>query len=283
MGQTYERSLYEIIVVADGRQRDVQEMIAEFARRPDAPTLQYLEVPHRGPNAARNSGIAVAKGTLLCLIDDDVEAPRAWLEAMVAGIETRDGLICFGGPIRSRFEAAVPRTCRNCSIRTTTLDEGDLVHEVDAVYSANMAVSRWVFERIGPFDESLPIYGDEEEWQHRLRLAGGAVVYLPEASVWHRQTEDDLRLRPLVRRHLRYGYGEAAYWIATGRSGLGHEALERAGSIPRLVGHAVRRGCWNGVLASCAHLAFGAGAVARRSRVPIERLTQPDSSNARTL
>ena len=36
------------------------------------------------------------------------------------------------------------------------------------VISANMAIRRWALRAVGGFDESLPLYGDEIEWQRRL-------------------------------------------------------------------------------------------------------------------
>ena len=286
--QTYAGSLYEIIVVADGPQRDVRELVAELPQCADGPAVRYVEIDHRGPNAARNVGISAATGTLVCLVDDDVVAPPTWLERLLAGIGARDGLTCFGGPIRARFEGPAPRTCERCEIRTTRLDEGGLEREVEAVYSANMAMTRTAIEQVGPFDESLPIYGDEEEWEHRLRLAGGAVIYLPEAWLWHRKTAEDLRLARLLRTHLRFGYGEAAYWVATSRPRLAAEARRRASGVPGLIAHAVKRRCWNGIMAGFAGIGFAAGAlihsVSRRvseSRLTAESAATPGGHHAR--
>jgi glycosyltransferase involved in cell wall biosynthesis len=45
--QTYAGSLYEIIVVADGPQRDVRELVAELPRRADGPAVRYVEIDRR--------------------------------------------------------------------------------------------------------------------------------------------------------------------------------------------------------------------------------------------
>ena len=50
-----------------------------------------------------------------------------------------------------------------------------------------MAVRRSALERIGGFDESVPIYGDEEEWLMRLHAAGGRVAYVAAAGLEHRR------------------------------------------------------------------------------------------------
>ena len=50
-----------------------------------------------------------------------------------------------------------------------------------------MALRRSAIERIGPFDELLGGAGDEEDWQRRLRAAGGRVGYVAAAGVDHRR------------------------------------------------------------------------------------------------
>ena len=279
--QTFDDSHYEIVVVADGPQREARRIVNEFTRDGSGPSLRYVEIGHRGPNAARNAGIAAATGSLLCFVDDDVEAPAAWLEQMVSGIGGRHRLVCFGGPIRSRFEAIGPRICgrTGCHIGAFEFDAGDLEREVDAVGGGNLAVPREAFELIGLFDESLPIYGDEVEWEHRLRLAGGTIVYLPEAWLWHRKAAEDLGLRRLLRLYLVYGNREAAHWVELGRPLLWIEALKRLLEVPRLLGHALRRKCWNGVLVGIEHVAFATGAVIHGSK-PIG-LAQADHTRRR--
>jgi GT2 family glycosyltransferase len=68
-----------------------------------------------------------------------------------------------------------------------------------------MAVRRGAIERIGGFDEQVPIYGDEEEWLIRLHANGGRVAYLAAAGLDHRRAGDDARLRSLARAEYRRG------------------------------------------------------------------------------
>ena len=68
-----------------------------------------------------------------------------------------------------------------------------------------MAVRRSALERVGDFDEDVPIYGDEEEWLLRLHAAGGRVAYVAAAGLDHRRAGDDARLRSLARAEYRRG------------------------------------------------------------------------------
>jgi glycosyltransferase involved in cell wall biosynthesis len=235
---------YEVIVVddgSDGAGSDVAERAGARVLRPTG----------RGPNTARNAGIAAAAADLVALVDDDVEAPAGWLRAIVEGAERHREADAFGGPIRARLEGPAPRACGREDAPITSLDLGDEDREVELVWSANMALRRAAFESVGPFDERFSTGGDEEEWLRRLRAGGGRVVYLARAGLDHRRAGDDARLRSLMRGAYRRGRNMRAYDSARERApGLARELHVLAGCG----WHTVRRACPQG-LVMCAHSA----------------------------
>ena len=237
---------FEVIVVDDGS-TDATPAVAERA----GATL--VRRPANGPNAARNAGCEAAEADLVVFIDDDIEAPPGWLAAIVDGAERHPDVEVFGGPIRARFEGHAPRACGREPAPITTLDLGSEDREADLVWSANMAVRRDAFARVGPFDEDLPQFGEEEEWLTRVRAAGGRVMYLAGAGLDHRRTAADARLRVLMR---------GAY--VRGRNLRGHDV--RRGAAPPLR-HELRvlAGCgWHTVRRRCAlGLVMGAHSLGR--------------------
>ena len=66
-------------------------------------------------------------------------------------------------------------------------DDGrfDSLRDVDRATGAAMAVSRVAIERAGLLDESLFAYAEDTEWCLRIRAAGFAIVFVPDAKVWH--------------------------------------------------------------------------------------------------
>ena len=228
----------EVLVVDDGD----NPATAEVARRHDA---QIVRSHGSGLNAARNAGITAAHGDPIVLIDDDVEAPPGWLNALLGGIATTPDRAVFGGPIRARLEGGGPRACGREPAPITTLDLGASDRDTAHVWGANMALRRQAFELVGSFDESLSGRGDEEEWQQRYADRGGRIRYLAAAGLDHRRSADDATLCSLSR---------AAY--AVGRSARRNDL--RKGATPSLAAelrtfagcgwHTVRRRCAIGIV-----------------------------------
>jgi glycosyltransferase involved in cell wall biosynthesis len=229
----------EVLVINDGGSPDSERV----ARRHGVRVLPLP--PPGGANAARNAGIEAAASDLIVLVDDDVTAPPGWLEAMLAGVAGSPDHDLFGGPIHARLEGGGPRSCGRESPPITTLDLGPVDRDADLVWSANMAVRRRALERVGRFDETIRVRGDEEDWERRYLAAGGRVRYLAGAGLEHRRTAADSRVSRLAR---------AAF--VQGRAARRYDAVKRAAPpliaelrvLAGCVWHIVRRRCVNGVV-----------------------------------
>ena len=246
---------YEVVVVDDGA-TDASRAVAEQAG------ARYERHEHpRGPNAARNTGIAATTAPLIALVDDDVRAPAGWLAELVAGASRHDWAEALGGPIRASLEGPAPGACGREGAPITTLDLGQADCETDFVWSANMAIRRSAIERVGGFDEDVPIYGDEEEWLMRLHAAGGRVAYVAGAGLQHRRAGADARLRSLARAE--YRRGRAALRSDRRKGTSANLPLE----LRHLAGagwHTVRRRCPQGLIMG-AHSAGRLAETLRRS------------------
>jgi glycosyltransferase involved in cell wall biosynthesis len=230
---------YEVIVVDDGSRDSTGDVIRRHGAR------ALMHDPPRGPNAARNAGAQMAEADLIALVDDDVFAPREWLREFVEGARRHADAQAFGGPIRARLEGPAPRSCGREAPPVTTLDLGSGDVEADLVWSANMLLRRSALELAGPFDESLPTGGDEEEWLRRLASRGGKIVYIAAAAIDHRRVGDDARLRSLMRSAYHRGYN------LRGFDETHHKAPSLARELRVLAGcgwHTLRRACPQGLI-----------------------------------
>ncbi|MHB1833972.1 MAG: glycosyltransferase [Solirubrobacteraceae bacterium] len=228
----------EVIVVNDGDDPSTSEV----ARRHGAKVVPLA--PPGGANAGRNAGIDAAAGDLLVFVDDDVDAPDDWLQAILTGAARSPGVEVFGGPIRARLEGGGPRACGREPAPITTLDLGPEDRDVELVWSANMAIRRSAITRAGRFDESIQGRGEEEEWERRYADRGGVVRYLAAAGLDHRRTVADSRISSLSRAAYWHGRAARAYDV---RKGVAPPLVSELRTLTGCGWHTVRRKCAFGV------------------------------------
>ena len=223
---------------------------------PDAQTRALCEahgaryVAHgqpRGINVARNTAIQAAGGELLCLLDDDVAVWDGWLDALLGAAAALPEHEAFCGPIRPRLEGARLHPCGREPLPVTALDLGPEDRDADLGWGANLALRRGALARIGPFDPALGGAGDEEDWQLRLRAAGGRVRYVARAGVDHRRAGADATLARLSRAAYHRGR-HARRWDA--RRGATVPAAAELRTLLGCLGHTVRYRCGVGIALS---------------------------------
>jgi GT2 family glycosyltransferase len=230
----------ELLVVDDGPDPETRATAERHGAR------YVAHDASRGLNAARNTGIDAARGDLLVFVDDDVAVRPGWLAALLdADRRAEPDVAVLTGPIHARFEDHRLRSCGREGPPITSQDHGPDDRDVEHAWGANMTVRRSALERAGRFDESRELYGDEQEWQDRVRAGGGRIRYVAAAALDHRRAGDDARLRSLAA--AAYGRGRASRRFDHFKGS--------APSLPRelrvLAGcaaHAVRYACPNGIV-----------------------------------
>ena len=189
--QTYGR--WELIVVDDGSSDATGAFVRE---RFDDPRITVAEQANAGVAAARNTGIAKAKGDLVAFLDsDDLWLPRK-LEAQVA-VFLRDPALglCWTARkvLRDRPEDAV------------TVEEEIPPGEIDAallrgnfIALVTVMVRREALETAGLFDTGL--FGTED-WDLWIRIGRRyATAYLAQPLALYRDHEGGISKN--LRRHL---------------------------------------------------------------------------------
>jgi GT2 family glycosyltransferase len=228
----------EVLVVDDGLDNATRAVAARHGAR-------YLahDAP-RGLNAARNTALRATDATLVCFVDDDVEVRPGWLAALLgAASACPDDVAVLTGPIHARFEDHRWRACGREGPPVTFMDLGAADRDCDHAWGANMAVRRSAIERAGPFDEARELYGDEQEWQDRVKATGGRIRYVAGAALDHRRAGDDARLRALCAAAYRRGLASRRFDAFKGSAPpLAAELRVLAGCVL----HGPRRACMNG-------------------------------------
>jgi GT2 family glycosyltransferase len=70
---------------------------------------------------------------------------------------------------------------------------------VDFVHGCAMIVHKSVFELIGLFDDTSPIYGDDVDFSWRARSAGFKMAAIPDAKLWHKVSAFMQKHKPKTR------------------------------------------------------------------------------------
>src|SRR4051794_8770126 len=201
----------EVLVVLDG-----PDGASEGVARAAGAAVVAHERP-LGLNAARNTALDHSEGELVCYVDDDVEVRPGWLDALLRAAAAEPEADVFTGPVFARFEDHPFRTCGREGPPVTFLDLGP--DDVDAphAWGANMAIRRSAFARVGRFDPGRELYGDEQEWQDRLRASDRPRIrYVAGAALDHRRAGDDARLGALARAAFRRGQASRRFDVFKG-------------------------------------------------------------------
>jgi GT2 family glycosyltransferase len=245
----------EVVVVDDGP--DEQTRAAA-----QAAGARY--VAHERPlglNAARNTAITATDTDWLFFVDDDVEVRAGWLAALLAAARgATPEIAVLAGAIHARIENPRYRQCGREGAPITFLSE-----DRGVAWGANMGVRRAWVDRAGQFDAGRELYGDEQEWQDRVRAAGGRVLWVPEAALDHVRCGPDATVRALSRAAYERGKASRRYDAFKGRAPS--RAAELA-LLARATLHGPLHRCSNGPVMAAHSLGRLKGSVPKRAQAP---------------
>lgn len=156
----------------------------------DATRIELAEVTEPGQAAATNAALALARGDIVCFIDDDCQPTVEWLariithyeDASVVGVGGRD-IVHHGEVISARPVGPVGRlTWYGRVIGNHHQPVGDEPREVQHLKGANMSFRRNV---VPSFDRNLLGAHLSDTDVSLVASAAGRIIYDPLATVDH--------------------------------------------------------------------------------------------------
>lgn len=178
--QTLPRGRFEIVIGDDGSQPGSLAGVETIDG-----WVRVVSGPPRTSYAARNRAARAARGAVLAFCDSDCVPKPTWLEEGLAALEGNDliaGEVQFVSPARPTVWSILTADMFLDQQRNVMLSQG---------VTANLFVTRRVFEATGGFDDSLPSGGDYD-FVLRAVERGACLMYAPRAVVRH-PTLDDRR------------------------------------------------------------------------------------------
>jgi GT2 family glycosyltransferase len=183
------------IIVVDNRSSDDS---AEVTKSHSARWL--LLEQNIGLAPALNRGAAIATGDLLLFVNNDMRFDREFVSELVTALErdreifATDGMqFNWDGTVRGHLAARLTNVPlrRDSSAELVPglyfyQQEKFVQSQVFMASAACMMVRRVLFERLGGFDDRLPLGYEDVEVCWRAWVHGWKTVYVPSAICWHR-------------------------------------------------------------------------------------------------
>lgn len=174
--QSLAADQFEVIVVNDGSSDRTESVTRERH-----PWVRLVTVANGGSYQARNVGIRLARGDVLAFTDADCRPDPDWLAAGIEALRTTDADLIAGAVITPvlRTDSALEAFDSHFGIAQKFYAE-----HLGFGATANLFVTRRVFERVQGFDPQLRSGGDKKFCDEAIK-AGFRIQYAARAKIEH--------------------------------------------------------------------------------------------------
>ena len=203
---------WEIIVVDNGSIDGTHDLLCRLAMQPDKLPLIVVLEPTPGLSNARNAGLAVSRGEVICFTDDDCYPEPDYIDAWVSIFQSKGAPDYCCGRVELFDVTDVSETIK------TDLNQQFIAPRTfivpGSMHGASMAFTRSVVSRVGKFDSRLgagtKLYsGEDLDYLQRSSLRGYTGLYDPRPVVWHHHGRKAPDIAAL---HRRYQIGKGGYF-----------------------------------------------------------------------
>ncbi len=207
----------EIVVVDNCPHGSARELVNVFASSSSLP-VRYVHERTAGVAAARDAGVATARGTFIAFLDDDEEAAPQWLAELLRAQAQLQADVVFG-PVVARAEpgageetdAGVLEEALRIFGRSFPEGTGPMKPSRHALLGTGNSLFRRELLAGRRFDPSLGLTGGEDSAMLKpLILEGRSIAWSREAVVSEYVPEQRLTLRSIMSRRFSAGQGRTA-------------------------------------------------------------------------
>jgi glycosyltransferase involved in cell wall biosynthesis len=182
-----EFAAFEVVFVDDGSTDHTAEIARSFP-------VRYRHQENLGLAAARNAGLAMARGELIAFLDDDDVLPPSKLGAQAGYLREHPETGCVLGRQEWIFEDGN---------EPTELERDPFFGDLGGVPFGSAMIRRTVLESVGGFDPTY-VYAEDRDLFVRLREHGIGIDVLPEVVLYRRLHDSNMTLdqpahHPLLR------------------------------------------------------------------------------------
>lgn len=195
----------EVIVVDNASEKDpTQQLLSIY---PSAKIIRNNK--NLGFSAGNNTGIKIASGDYLFLVNNDTEFTPGLIESLIEVFYKKQnvGIVCpkfhyfFNkGTIEyAGYNRVNIFTGRNSMVGKGERDMGqyDSITKTNYAHGGGMMVSKKVIQEVGLMPEQFFLYYEELDWSVQFRKKGYSIFFQPKALIYHKESMTTGKKSPL--------------------------------------------------------------------------------------
>lgn len=177
---------FELIIVLDGSKDGSEELFVGYTS--EKFKVKLVIQPNKGRAGARNAGAKIAQGHILVFYDDDMRPSRDSVQMHVDFHKMLDHAILGGNQIENPEQIVSDFDRYRCTIRQRWNAPFTKLEKLNTsnlhLTAANFSISKFNFDQLGGFDESLSD-AEDIEFAHRAVANQVDVYFDPTNMAWH--------------------------------------------------------------------------------------------------
>jgi hypothetical protein len=187
----YPKNRYKIVLVDNGSSDDSVNFVRKTFLE-----IKIIQNKNIGFSAGNNVALRSEKGDYLILLNADTVVDKNWLVELVKVAETDKSI----GLCTSKLLMLDNKTIINSAggivhflgfswprgLFIKDKNQFNKIEETSLASGASLLIRKNILKKVGYFDESYFLYGEDTDYTWRVRLAGFKTIFVPNSVVYHK-------------------------------------------------------------------------------------------------